>query len=85
MMYADDAPKRHGDIPRIYDFFWDYQVKNGKMLCIVYVAKSAAGARACEDSTKNDPLYAFLVSVIDFDQKLVRMRFRDNSGGFRWY
>ena len=84
-------PVRHAQIarwqdsPRAYHFTMDHQVKNGKTLCIAYIAQSSAGARACKNKTRNDPLYAFAFGVIDFDQKLVRMHVNDNSGGFRLY
>ena len=84
-------PVRHAQIARWkdslrrYHFTMDHQVKNGKTLCIVYIVQSSEGARACENKTIHDPIYAFAFGVIDLDRKLVRMHVNDNSGGFRLY
>jgi len=74
VMTAAEAPKHILDIPRVYEFAWESKVVNGKMLCVVYVAKNANGAKSCYDSTKDDRLYNFVVGVLDFDRKKLHVR-----------
>lgn len=90
-MRAREAPKHWLDRPRIYELWKQPSVTRGRIFCLAVVRQPAAKsqdepmpsaaeyqAKSCLEATGRDSLVAYVVGVIDFDQRTLQMKIRNS-------